>query len=61
MKKKIFLVIMILFLCGCSHPQCEYTKVTQTNCVRYETYIINGKVKLKPYYYTCEKTVCNYE
>lgn len=61
MRKIVLGLIVILLLCGCSHPQCKTTHTEEANCVRYDTYIQNGKVKLYPHVYKCEKEICEYE
>lgn len=60
-KKVVLGMIAILLLCGCSHPQCKTTHTEETNCVRYDTYVQDGKVKLYPHTYKCEKEICDNE
>ena len=61
MKKKMFLIIIMLFLTGCSDDSisCIESHKEEYNCVVYTYIYSNGVMIPIPHFYPCERTVCD--
>lgn len=61
MMKKMFLIIIMLFLTGCSDDNisCIESHIEEYECVVYTYIYSNGVMIPIPHFYSCERTVCD--
>lgn len=61
-RKILALAVMIglmVILTGCESRRCVRSHEERTTCVRYWTVYQNGRPRMQPQYYICNKTVCD--
>ena len=61
MKKVILIIAIVLLLTGCAeeNKKCIESHTERGTCVRYQPIYTGKTVQIIPFYYPCDKTICD--